>query len=236
MTWTLLTAAAASAEMSTSSGLISMHALEYSLMISRPSDDHVQPSAGRPGTSIGGRWPSWLSACRGSGHRWTRRLACRSHSPRRSRGLARRGAGMGAARPTLRGRCGPAGIAPRRRAAQAGEDLHRPGRLGRGPDHRAEDAPAGHPVDPGRAADRDAGPSADLIRRKQEALDLISAPATLTPRSPPSCSSPPRPSTITSRPCWRNWTPSPVRSPPHTLPGSARPAPRKIRNTAGKTG
>lgn len=151
---------ASHAEMSTSSGLISMHALEYSLMISRPSDDHVQPSAGRPGTSIGGRWPSWPSACRGSGHRWTRRLACRSHSPRRSRGLARRGAGMGAARPTLRGRCGPAGIAPRRRAAQAGEDLHRPGRLGRGPDHRAEDAPAGHPVDPGRAADRDAGPSA----------------------------------------------------------------------------
>jgi DNA-binding CsgD family transcriptional regulator len=28
----------------------------------------------------------------------------------------------------------------------------------------------------------------------------------------------------------------PVRPPPHTLPGSARPAPRKIGNTAGRSG
>ena len=50
-------------------------------------------------------------------------------------------------------------------------------------------------------------------------------PATQTPRSPPSCSSPPRPSTITSRPCWRN-----------RMPGSAWSAPRKDRERAPETG
>ncbi len=52
-------------------------------------------------------------------------------------------------------------------------------------------------------------PPPGLTRREQEALDLISAPAALTPRSLPGCSSPLRPPAVTSRPCWRNWTPHP---------------------------
>src|ERR1700733_8322155 len=58
-----------------------------------------------------------------------------------------------------------------------------------------------------------------------------SAPGTPTPRSPQSWSSPLRPSTTTSPPCWQNWMPPPGTSPWPTPRGSTGATPQKNRRT-----
>ena len=74
-----------------------------------------------------------------------------------------------------------------------------------------------------------------LTRREQEVLDLTCAEYR-NAQIAAKCSSPLRLSTITSRPCWRNWVLAPVTLPPHTPPGSVWSAPRKIGSTVGKLG
>ena len=92
----------------------------------------------------------WLRRCGSTGRReasWPNHASARSRATGEGRSAVDR-PGL-----PLRGGAGPARHGGGATAARGPDHLHRPGRVGRGPDHPAEDAPARHQVDPGRPAD-----------------------------------------------------------------------------------
>ena len=182
-----------------------------------------------------------------------RRLGARARSPsgcsRTGVALARRAVTSGRALPAaarrprgegraavdrpglpVRGRAGPArrGDEPAlREALRIFTDL---GASADRPDHPAEDAPARHPVDPGRAAHRDpcASARADPPRARGPRPDLRRAHQRRDRRA--SCSSRRRPSIITSPPCWPSWAPRPARRRVTSFSASGWLAPQKAKD------